>query len=560
MKKKKLFLSFAVFLSLSGLLFSCGPALDPNPDWGIDVSNTKDGITLNTYFPAFGQSNSKVQSGYIATQIKEKTGYEVNFNQLSEGSADTQVQAMLTGKEAVDVLKLTPTLFNNYVTDGYFTDLTDGLEKYAPNVLDLCDITEEQWEACTYNGRIYAIPEVGHTSMVNVGLVWNMDHLEEVGISKIPETISEFDTAIRALQAHYGNSAINENAANYHAFGLAGTNAEANPITAAFDMPKNWFENENGELENALFSDRTEAYLNYMHEIANLGILADGWAQQVESNIMGNFVLGNCSVANLSYWNVTNLRTQMISSYKGFPSDVISQSDREDYVYGVEDSEYGVASPDALVQWEVYLKGDGTHGTNVQEIGKARDSHGISYYIVVPVASAKRAAYSLDFINEKNTEEITRLVCAGDENVHYQVTTSDDPDAIELLTEENEPKEYIKLIQPAYDNDIRGMSQYQTGVNPSVARKWWPASEKGFDAWEVLVTNDEQLILDPFAIHPILPNFAKVDLTAQNYVITQLQNVINNGGETLANARKSYTSRFWTSKVKDEVNNWYKNK
>ncbi len=552
---KKFLGSLSSVILLSGLLTSCGGAIDPNPDWTIDVSSTKSKIILNTYFPAFGQTNDKVKNGYIATHLKDITGYDVIYNQTSESNADTQVQAMLTGKEAVDVLKISPTLFNNYVTDGYFTDLTEGIEKYAPNLNTLCEITDEQWEAVTYNDKIYAIPEVGHSTMVNVGLVWNMDHLHEVGINKIPETISEFDTAIRALQSHFGPGN-----ANYHAFGLAGTNADANPLTASFDVPKNWFENENGELENALFSDEMKNYLNYMHEIATLGVLANGWSTQLEANIVNNFVLGSCSVANLSYWNVTNLRESMIASYRGFPTNVVSENQKRNYVYGENEHEYGIASSDALVQWRVFLKGDGTHGTNVQEKGMARDSHGISYYIVVPVASAKRAAYALDWINLKNTEEATRLVCAGEEGVHYEYTNSDDPDAVKLQTSVEEEDEYIKLIQPAFNNDISGMSQYQTGVNPSVARKWWPASEKGFNAWECLVTDESQLILDPFAVHPILENFAKVDLLAQNYIITQLQNIINKGGDTLENARSTYLSRYWQDDVKNEVNNWYKNK
>ena len=546
------------FLSTIGLLLtvfsvsSCSGGIDPNPDWTIDVEATKKDVQLLTYFPNSGKSGDFFQNSYIPQKLEEITGYKVTFNQTSEGGADTQVQTILTGKEPVDMLKISPTLFNNYVTQGYFTDLTDGLEKYAPNVMSLSKITEQQWEACSYNGKIYAIPEVGHTTMNNLGLAWNMDHLASVGIDTMPSTISEFEEAMVALQAKYGGNA------NYHALGIAGTHADANPFSATFDVPKNWFVNENGELENVLFSDRTEQYLSYMHTLASRNMIASGWSGQSSSTVISNFVQGFSSCIVLSYWEWTPLRDSLVAAYPDFPSDVVTENQKKAYVYGVEDHEYGVAPSDAMVQYNLYITGDGKYGTNYQEKGKVRDSHGIAYYITVPVASAKDAAYTLDWINYKQTEEVTILQIAGEENVHYQKVTKDDPDAIKLLTEDGEPEEYVKILDAFY-SDISGMSQYQTAVNPDVARKWWPAAEAGFDAWSVLVTDEERLILDPFAVHPVLEEFAKVDLLAQNYVITQQQNIINKGVDNyLQQARETYLSRYWKDSIKNEVNNWFK--
>lgn len=117
-----------------------------------------------------------------------------------------------------------------------------------------------------------------------------------------------------------------------------------------------------------------------------------------------------------------------------------------------------------MIQWQVYLKGDGTNGTNYQEVGKSRDSKGIAYYIVVPVASAKRAAYSLDWINSKMEEDVSQMMSAGIEGTHFEYSTADDKEAVKLITEDGEEEEYAKILDQ-YSNDISGMSQYQTGVN-----------------------------------------------------------------------------------------------
>lgn len=552
MKKRLIrFLTFSSTILIS--VASCGQTIDPNADWTIDISTTKQDVKLNTYFPASGKSNDFFQNSFIPQNLKTLTGYDVVYNQTSESSADTQVQAMLTGKENIDMLKIGPTLFNNYVTSGYFTDLTDGITKYAPNLDSLSNITKEQRETCTYDGKIFAIPEVGHTTMVNVGIVWNMDHLKAVNINKMPENITEFQDALIKLQEHFGTDA------NYHALGLPGTMSEGNPITSAFDVPKNWYENNDGELENMLFNDQTESYLKYMNNLATKNVIASGWSGQVESTVMSNFVNGYSSAIVSSYWNVTNLRKAMVASYPDFPSDVSTETKKESYVYGTNEADYGFASDDALIQRNVFLKGDGTNGSKIQTKGKARDSHGVAYYITVPVANSKRAAYTLDWVNEKQTEEATILTIAGKEGVHYEKVDSIDKDAVKLNTKDGESEEYIKILPKFYD-EISGMSQYQTAVNPTVARKWWPIAEKGFDAWSVLVTDEEQLILDPFALHPVLKEYSKVDLLAQNYVVTQLQNVINKGISQLESARETYTKRFFKDAVKDEINNWYKSK
>lgn len=547
--KKKVGLLLSL-LTICSLATSCGETIDPNADWTIDVNANKSNITLKTYFPASGKNNSFFQNSYIPTKLKEITGYDVIYNQTSESSADTQVQALLTGKEKIDMLKISPTLFNNYVTQGYFTDLTEGIKKYCPNVLEC--VSEEQWEAVTYNGKIYALPECGHTSMVNVGLVWNFDHLKSVGISTIPETISDVDNALRLLQKKYG-----EGNANYHALGLPGTMSESNPFTPAFEVPCKWFINDDGEIENMLFSDNMEKYLDYMHTLVEDNIIAKGWSTQVESAVINNFVSSNSSCAVVSYWNITALRQSLIASYKGFPSG-LSNDAKKDYIYGTNEHEYGVASSDALLQWNQFIKGDGTKGTVYQEVGKSRDSRGVGYFITVPVASSKNAAYTLDWINYKLTEEATILNVAGDEGVHYEKTTKDNKDAVKLNTADGEKEEYVKVLDKFYD-DINGMSQYQTSVNCDVARKWWPVAEVGFDSWSILI-DESRVISDPFALHPVLAEFSKNDLLAQNYVVTQLQNCINNGGDTLSKARATYTSRFWKDSVKNEVNNWYKNK
>lgn len=559
MKIARKFTKYFSLLLVTAMLGSCGK-IDPGADLNVDVSDHSD-IVLETYFPAFGFPNQKIKQGWLGQALIQETTYQANYNQFSS-AADTEANNLLNTKEPIDMMKVTSTIFNNYVTHGYFTDLTDVIEKYG-NVVVSPDgttmknlFTKEQWDACSYKGRIYAIPEIGHTSMNNQALIWNTDHLQRVGIEHIPQTVGEFKTALEKLTAHF-----RPNNQNYYAFGLNGYISISNPISAAFDVPAQWYVDDEGKLQNMIMSDEYENYSIFMNELLLGKHIAGDWVSQTEPNCISNFVKENCSVYVGSYWNIQSTRDQLLSSYPSFPEDMMLNKEKKAFVYG--ELERVLYKEDALLGWNVYLKGDGTNGSPVQAKGKVReDGNGVGYYITVPVSCAKRAAYVMDWVCRKNTEAATILMIAGEEGLHFDYCQAQDEGAIKLNKADDT---YVKLYD-RYHEDIKGMSQFQTSVNCDIAREWWPVAENGFNAWNVLVVDEngqeeqDRIIENAFALHPVLPRFASVDLEAQNYVVTQAQYLINcDEGEhraTLENARQSYISRYY-SKCQEEMNSWY---
>jgi hypothetical protein len=301
-----------------------------------------------------------------------------------------------------------------------------------------------------------------------------------------------------------------------------------------------------------------------MNSLLNKGYIAGDWVSQNETNAMNNFVKENCSAYVAAYWNITPVREMLVSTYQSFPEDMILTSEKRAYVYG--ESERVTLKDDALLGWSVYVKGDGSFGSVPQAEGVVREGPtGVGYFITVPIACAKRAAYVVDWVCKKNTEEMTITLIAGEEGKHYDYTTADDADAIKLNTKKDT---YVKIYED-FLTDISGMSQFQTSVNMDIAREWWPVAEAGFNAWNVLVVDENgveerhRVIENPFDLHPVLPKFAKVDLEAQNYVITQAQSLINIDPESLNSsyeaARNTYNTRFYNS-CKDEINAWFKSK
>lgn len=562
-KKLITLLPTVTVLALAG----CGKAIDPKPDLNVDVENHSD-ITLKTYFPNFGVSNKKVKEGWLGRAIEQYTTYNIEYNQFSD-AMDTEANGFLNTKEPIDMMKVTSTVFNNYVTSGYYTDLTDVIAKYGNRVVKSDGttfknlFTQEQWDACSYNGRIYGIPEIGHTPMVNQALIWNTDHLKQIGFvdtdgnAKIPQTLSEFTSALTLLKTKFASNT------SYYPFGINGYISVGNPIACSFEVPAQWYVDGSGNLQNMLMSSNMQHYLTYMNKLRAGGYIAGDWVSQTEQNCILNFVKQNCSVYVGSYWNVTSVRNSLIQSYASFPEDMITTKAKTEYVYG--QSKRVIYKNDGLVGWNAYLKGDGSENSPVQAKGKIRCDTGVGYYITVPVVCAKRAAYVIDWVSRRNTEECTVLMIAGKEGKHYDYCTASDENAVRLNKQEDV---YVKTYD-AFLNDISGMSQFQTSVNMDIAREWWPVAENGFNAWNVLVVDDngnieqDRLIENPFGFHPVIPTFASVDLEAQNYVVTQAQYCINVATDKLEStyntAKSTYNSRFY-EKCANEMNSWYKSK
>jgi len=528
-KRYMKFIGLAILILPVFSIASCGNTIDPTPDIDVDLTVKPD---LYTYFPASGQSNDFFNDSFITQQLEELTGYSVTYNQTTDTGADTEIGNMLTGKDIVHMMKVAPTLFNNYVTQGYFTDLTDVVEKYGPNLKS--HISDAQWEAATYDGKIYAIPEVGTIPMSNTAIVWNTDHLSEVGITKIPETVEEFSEATTLLQDKYSPTNV-----NYHAFGLPGTHSEENPVCAAFDTPKYFYENDDGEIENMIFNDNIQGYLTYMNGLSDYGVLARSWTTASATQVLSNFVQENVSCAVVSYWYVEPLKEMILAS-----------------------NDYTDEEVDDLIQWNQFLLGDGTNGSPLQDVAKIRASEGPSYYCTIPVACASQAAYVVDWMDKKITDEGSAIITAGKEGIDFEYCESTDEDAIKLGTTDEDGNDIYAKILPDYYDNIKGLSQYQTGFNEDTFQKWWPLSESAFKCWNVLVTDESQWILNPFALHPVLPLYAKVDLKASNQVVTSIQQIISpSNGKTvevnLATAQTLYSGLYWSDAVAEEVNTWY---
>ena len=380
------------------LLVSCGKLPDDvenaadNINYDVDLSNP---IEINAMFPATGISGFGVDDS--AKIIEEKTGYKTKYSELSEANADNDVSNIFLNQEKYHLIKLDEAQYHPNAKEGTLLDLTNILKNTEQGRLlyELINLMDYGWDAVTYEKEdgtkcIYAVPDFGYCVMEDAALVWNVNHLKEIGYVntdgsvKIPSTLGEFSDALQKLQTKYGAS----NDA-YHAFTIPGSNwSNIGTIMAAFECPNGFYIDDNGNVQMYVFHESVTKYVNYMHDLRNKGIISKNWQNIDQASSIAAFANGNASVTTIAYWWVESLVNSIVA--KGNLAKDANVTNDYQTVH------------DQVICWNTRLRGDGTAGSPVQE--KARHiggDNGVSYYTCIPYYMADTAMYVIDYLAKK---------------------------------------------------------------------------------------------------------------------------------------------------------------
>lgn len=153
---------------------------------------TIDWLAYNTYAQPDTQSE-------IVKQIEEWCNVKINFWFVDDQQWDQVLGVKLAAGEMPDVLKIKDTAqIPKYVKMGVLAPITDDMLKKIPAItkgieqMGGKDLTIDGY----VNGKLYCIknPAVGNSYPTVV--VWRTDWLKNLGISKMPENLTEWETAM----------------------------------------------------------------------------------------------------------------------------------------------------------------------------------------------------------------------------------------------------------------------------------------------------------------------------------------------------------------------------
>ncbi len=215
-------------------------------------------------------------TNYFFTAMQERTGVTVSTTQYTELADWTKAKAaMLSGEtELPDALfkaELTPTETLELYEAGKLIDLRPYLEEYMPNLYALLQ-EHPDWEKAISmpDGAIVALPLINE--LQNNNAMWiNRSWLDKLGL-EVPTTADELTEVLRAFRDGdpNGNGKKDEVPLEFlsmwdlrflgHAFGLVSDDY-------------NLYVDENGQVQTTLTKDENRAFLTWLHELWEEGLL-----------------------------------------------------------------------------------------------------------------------------------------------------------------------------------------------------------------------------------------------------------------------------------------------
>lgn len=171
-------------------------------------------VTLTYWAPMTATVAAHVKDYSEITYYKElenRTGIKVNYVHPPVGQQSEQFNLMLaSGTDSLyDMIEYEWTVYpggpDAAVEEGIIYDLTDMVDKYAPNFKGLLDKNENYSRLSkTDEGRIAMFPMLSRSeSRVFGGLMIRQDWLDDLGLA-MPETIEDWETVLTAFKEKKG--------------------------------------------------------------------------------------------------------------------------------------------------------------------------------------------------------------------------------------------------------------------------------------------------------------------------------------------------------------------
>ncbi|MCD8014811.1 MAG: ABC transporter substrate-binding protein [Lachnospiraceae bacterium] len=381
--------------------------------------------------------NAEIEIYYI-----EWTDYLSNYN-LTLASMDGSVD--LVGS-STDWLDAWPNAKN-----GAFLELSEEmLSTYAPATW--ASISDESWEACTYDGDIYFIPEDNYAQWTNHGFSYRLDWAREAGLEDGVNSWADMTTYFAYVIEAYGDELL-------YAWNADGTQY-ATMVGGWITSNTNYISIDGintGAMWGGTSDDPYTIYSPYLTETDLLVEFAEMMKEWDEMGVWMTDVLNNTDLNNRDEFRVGQVAAEQHHTQTW--TDLCSATDSNTIYETDEDAEVGF----------FYF---GEESGNLVSLSV---THGV---MAVSAASEnpERALMVYDLL--RNDETCYRLFNYGIEGVSYEIT-----------------EDGYKTTPESYDSEtqnIAGMVNFWWGRNDDLELK---NAEYNWDAIEELYAEYDEIAI-----------------------------------------------------------------
>ncbi len=236
MKKRIAALTLAAMMAASALAGCGGKTSDSASTSG--TSGTPDSTEAESTDKAASGEKVKLNALFIAhpltkdlnemqwlQEIEDKAGVDIEWETIYTDWETVKATRFASGD--IPDLVFNATIDSDYTTyNGLFEDMTELIEKDAPNIQAMFTEQPDTKVLATLDGKIYGIPKFqGKWPSTNTVMFINKQWLDNLGLEK-PTTFNELETVLKAFkeQDANGNGDMNDEIPlDYNAYG--GNNA-----------------------------------------------------------------------------------------------------------------------------------------------------------------------------------------------------------------------------------------------------------------------------------------------------------------------------------------------
>ena len=200
MQKTALVKFLTALLAAALLLTACSSPSSSDPGSGTasdsgsgssSGSGTREEVELVWYVPVTTVGTGQEDMIEAANAYtKEKLNTTVDFHIYPQADYNSAVSTIVSSGTYMDMVFTGAALvnFNDFVARNAFAPITDYIDQYLPQTK--AQLTQEAWEAFTYQGEIYAIPPMKDMAD-NMCFLLNQDMMDDLDLT-FPETYNTY--------------------------------------------------------------------------------------------------------------------------------------------------------------------------------------------------------------------------------------------------------------------------------------------------------------------------------------------------------------------------------
>lgn len=207
----------------------------------------------------------------IVKMYEEKFGVDLNFIYIDRSKETELLNIRIASGEIPDVMRKKDPIYRNFIAQKVISEIPEELiKKVAPTLYEntLKYSEENLWNAAKQDGKLYGMPVLNNSGRYHAVSIWRDDWLRNVGINKIPETISE---AEEAFVKFVNNDPDRNGIKDTFAFSTNGINAILNAYGGE-PLKDFWMMRDGKVMHSAVFPEMKDA-LALLNKWYNQGLI-----------------------------------------------------------------------------------------------------------------------------------------------------------------------------------------------------------------------------------------------------------------------------------------------